>query len=96
MLNQKQKKAYQQVLDFIKERGSNPMQEEMQILDGIKIILENGWTVKTDELLKYFDLLGLRDKINVIEENLLFLEFIYLISRLFEIETEKIKIYFEC
>ena len=72
------------------------MQEEMQILDGIKIILENGWTVKTDELLKYFDLLGLRDKINVIEENLLFLEFIYLISRLFEIETEKIKIYFEC
>ena len=43
-----------QVLQFLKERGSAPMQEEKQIMDGLFILLENGWTIKTDELLKEF------------------------------------------
>jgi hypothetical protein len=29
----------------MKQRGSMPVQEEKQILDGFKIILENGWTL---------------------------------------------------
>lgn len=79
----------------MKERGTKPMQEEKQILDGIRIILENGWIVKTDELIKYFDLLKLRDKSQVVEENLKFLEFTYLMGRLFDIDIVKIKKYFD-
>ena len=37
--------AYKQALQFIKNRDTKPMQEEKQILDGIHIILENGWVV---------------------------------------------------
>ena len=71
------------------------MQEEKQILDGIHIILENGWVVQTDELLTYFDLLGLRDKSRVNEENLKFLEFVYLVCRLFDADIIKVQEYFE-
>ena len=70
------------------------MQEEMQILDGIQIILENGWIVKTDEMMRYFELLGIADKSAVAEENLKFLEFVYLIGRLFEVDSDQIKKYF--
>ena len=94
-LNIKQKHAYQTVLLFMKERGTKPMQEEKQILDGIRIILENGWVVKTEELIKYFDLLGLKDKSQVVEENLRFLEFTYLVGRLFDIDIVKLKHYFD-
>ena len=83
------------MLLFLKERGTIPMQEEKQILDGIRIILENGWIVKSDELIKYFDLLGLNEKSRVNEENLKFLEFIYLVGRLFEIDIVKLKEYFD-
>ena len=62
------------------------MQEEKQIMDGIYILLENGWTVKTDELLKKFSLIGLQYKCSCVEENLKFLEFLYLLGRLFEID----------
>jgi phosphoribosyl-dephospho-CoA transferase len=71
------------------------MQEEKQILDGIRIILDNGWIVKTDELLDYFELLKLREKSNVVEENLKFLEFIYLLGRLFDIDIVKLQTYFD-
>jgi hypothetical protein len=66
------------------------MLEEKQILDGIHIILSNGWIVQTDELLKYFDLLELRQKSVVTEENLKFLEFIYLMGRLFDVDMTKL------
>lgn len=49
-----------QVLGLIKARGLQPLVEEKQIMDGIKIILENGWIVKQDELLVFFESLGLR------------------------------------
>ena len=65
------------MLKFLQNRSTKPMQEEKQILDGIYIILENGWYLQTDELLKYFDLLGLNEKNpGANEENLKFLEFI--------------------
>ena len=67
------------------------MKEEKQILDGIHIILENGWNVQTDELLTYFDLLELQQKSMVTEENLKFLEFIYLLGRLFDIDMIKLQ-----
>ena len=70
----------------MKDRGTKPMQEEKQILDGIYIILQNGWIIQTEELLQYFDLLGLKNKNpGAREENLKFLEFVYLLGRLFDI-----------
>jgi hypothetical protein len=33
------------VLQFLKERGTTPTQEEMQIMDGLHIFLENGWLI---------------------------------------------------
>lgn len=89
-LNKKQKDAYDLVLQFMKERNTKPVQEEKQILDGIKIILENGWVLQTDEILEFFDSLGLRQKLTVSTENLMFLEFIYLLCRVFDIETTRI------
>ena len=71
------------------------MAEEKQILDGIQIILQNGWIVQTDELLRYFDLLDLKSKSQVSEENLKFLEFIYLMGRLFDIDMTKLQQYFD-
>jgi len=41
-------------LAFLKERGTKPLKEERQILDGLKIILDNGWNLNTKELLEYF------------------------------------------
>ena len=71
------------------------MLEEKQILDGIHIILQNGWIVQTDELLRYFDLLELKSKSVVSEENLKFLEFVYLMARLFDIDMTKLQQYFD-
>lgn len=94
-LNKKQKDAYELVLQFMKERNTKPVQEEKQILDGIKIILENGWILQTEEMLKFFDSLGLRQKLTVSTENLMFLEFIYLLCRVFDIDTTRIQDYFD-
>lgn len=41
----RQRMAYRKLLLFMKERGTKPIVEEKQILDGIKIILDNGWLV---------------------------------------------------
>lgn len=94
-LNRKQKDAYELVLQFMKERNTKPVQEEKQILDGIKIILENGWILQTEEILKFFDGLGLRQKLTVSTENLMFLEFIYLLCRVFDIDSTRIQEYFD-
>ena len=67
------------------------MQEEMQILDGILIILENGWVVKTAELLRYLELLCLPSKSQVCEENLKFLEFIYFLGNVFDIDMNQLR-----
>ena len=58
--------------------------EEKQILDGIKIILDNGWIMHTQELIKFFETLDIKSKLGVSVENLKFLEFIYVLCRLFE------------
>ena len=94
-LNTKQKDAYDLVLQFMKERNTKPVQEEKQILDGIKIILENGWILQTEEILQFFDTLDLREKLTVSTENLMFLEFIYLLCRVFDIDSTSIQDYFD-
>ncbi len=84
------------MLQFLKDRDTKPMVEEKQILDGIHIILENGWIIQTNELLQYFDLLSLGKKNpGASEENLKFLEFIYLLGRLFDINMVKLQQYFQ-
>ena len=83
------------MLGFLKERETFPTLEEKQILDGVYIILQNGWIVQTDELIDYFRILGLKEKSNVTEENLKFLEFIYLLGRLFDIDMTKLQEFFE-
>ena len=88
--NKRQKEAYTQILLFLKQRGTKPVQEEKQILDGIKIILDNGWIMQTDELLTFFETLNLKSKLTVQSENLKFLEFIYILCRLFEADVTKI------
>ena len=47
----------------MKERNTKPIIEEKQILDGIKIILDNGWVLQTEELLAFFNVIGLREKV---------------------------------
>ena len=84
-----------QVLGLIKARGVQPLAEEKQILDGIKIILENGWIVKQQELLIFFDSLGLKLKASALLDQTQFLEFTYLLSMLFGIDVKEVEEYFE-
>ena len=126
--------AYDKLLLFMKERNTKPIVEEKQILDGIKIILDNGWVLQTEELLEFFNILGLREKVvgmtdlgdknpfaagsnrpslttvakrfknmdrselnsydGVQVENLKFLEFIYLLVMLFDIDVLEMQHYF--
>ena len=113
----------------MKERGTKPIIEERQILDGIKLILDNGWVIETEGLMAFFDMLSLREKVvgigelgarnpllgggsgadqasppmsssqmtgydGVQPENLKFLEFIYLMVTLFDIDVLEVQEYF--
>ena len=44
-LHQKQVESYNTLLTFIKERGALPVAEEKQILDALKIVLDNQWVL---------------------------------------------------
>eukprot|EP00347_Sterkiella_histriomuscorum_P011921 403370583 len=91
----KQVDSYNILLKFLKERASLPVAEEKQILDALKIVLDNQWVVGQQEILQIFDLVGLNNgKIKIDYENLSFLEFIYLIAKLYDIELKKIQDYF--
>ena len=46
-------------------------------------MLDNGWTISTEELVHLFDLLGLKKKVIVDESNMGFLEFVYFIAVVF-------------
>ena len=46
------------MLQFIKERKDVlPLAEEKQLLDCLKIVLDNEWVIGTEEMLKLFELL---------------------------------------
>ena len=50
------------MLKFIKARKEHPMEAEKQILDGLKVILDNGWVIVSTELVEFFDSLKLRSR----------------------------------
>ena len=83
------------MLVYIKERDGHPLAEEKQLLDCLKVVLDNGWTVGTDELLKLFDLLELSKKVVVHEDFSNFLEFLYLLGMMFKVDTDAIENYFK-
>ena len=64
-------------------------------MDGLKIILDNGWILQTDEIISFFETIGLKQNLSVNTENLMFLEFLYLMCRLLEIDTSKLQDYFD-
>ena len=45
-----QKTAYSNVLEFVKERNSIPVAEEKMLMDGLKLVLDNGWTLGESEM----------------------------------------------
>ena len=90
-----QKQAYTNVLNFIKVRGYTPVAEEKMLLDGIKIVLDNGWTVREEEMLELFDLCGLKQKIFISGEHRKFLEFIFVVTENFALDQPTIQQYFE-
>ena len=83
------------MLQYLKDRDTLPVAEEKQILDGIKLILDNGYIISDKEITQVFDLMGLKGKIDMSEENLTFLEFIHLLTKLFKINAKVIQDYFE-
>ena len=48
----------------MKDRKVHPLEVEKQILDGIKVVLENGWVLSSNELIAFLDSLNLGDKAN--------------------------------
>lgn len=85
-----------QLLIFLKERkpggamsikpktqGTIPVAEEKQILDALKIVLENGYTVGQIEIVQIFDLIGLNGAVEGLEQNQSFMEFLRKLAELF-------------
>ena len=81
-------------LEFIRERKKIPLAEEKQLLDCLKLVLDNEWTVGTEEMLKLFDMLQLKQKVQVAEEFSEFLEFVTLLSMQLKCDTDQIESYF--
>jgi predicted nucleic-acid-binding protein len=78
----------------LKERKLLPIIEEKQIMDGLLLVLMNGWTIQTQELIQFFDLLDLKNKVEVFEANYFFIEFVYVLAKLLKVEMAQIKSYF--
>ena len=93
MLNITQREGYQNILVYIKERGAHrhPLAEEKQLLDCLKLVLENGWTVGTGELLKLFDMLDLKSKVVVSDEFQTFIEFCYLLAMMLRLDEQSVE-----
>lgn len=92
---ERQKDAYIKMMLFIKQRGSNPLAEEKQILDGIKLILDNNWMVTTPEILVFFEVIGLKLKAPNLMQNMEFQQFIESLIKNFEFEEDQIMEFFK-
>lgn len=68
------------MLIFIKARKAHPMEAEKQILDGLKVILDNGWVIATAELVEFFDSLRLSTRSSSLVKRTQFLEFMTMVS----------------
>ena len=84
------------MLEFIRQRDrkEKPKPEEKQILDGIKIILENDWLVATDELLEFFNLIDLRSKHNAVTPDVQIEKFLKMLCKEFDLDELPIDAYF--
>lgn len=51
--------------------------------------------MQTEEIIAFFETIDLRAKLAVNSENLMFLEFIYLMLRLLDIDTARVQHYFD-
>ena len=60
----------------------------------MKVVLDNGWTVGTEEFLKLFDMLELNKKVIVNEEFKSFIEFCYLLGIMLKIDEAQVESYF--
>ena len=58
------------------------------------MVLDNGWTVGTEEFLKLFDMLELNKKVIVNEEFKSFIEFCYLLGIMLKIDEAQVESYF--
>lgn len=58
------------MLAFLKERDSIPVAEEKMLMDGLKLILDNGWTLGEPEMIQLMEMCGLRNKISIDETHL--------------------------
>jgi tRNA threonylcarbamoyladenosine modification (KEOPS) complex Cgi121 subunit len=74
-----------------------PAAEEKQILDAIKILLDNGYTLSEAEIIQIFDMIGLQGlklSVECTEIERQFFEFVFYMGKVFEIEIKKIEEYF--
>ena len=84
------------MLQFIKDRKDVlPLAEEKQLLDCLKIVLDNEWVIGTEEMLKLFDLLQMKQKVKVSDEFTEILRFITLLSLHLKLDIDKIDEYFQ-
>lgn len=65
------------------------------LLDGLKLVLDNGWTVETEEVLQLCDMCGLKQKVFVSREFRQFLEFVFVMAELFGLDQEATQNYFD-
>ena len=90
-----QKQAYDKVLQYLKSRDSIPVAEEKMLLDGLKLILDNGWTIGEIEIIQLMEMCGLKTKVYMDEKYMAFLEFLFYLSQQFGFDLEKITQQFE-
>ena len=64
------------------------------MLDCLKLVLDNGWTVGTDEMIKFFDMLELSKKVSETEEFSAFIEFCSLLAMMLKVDKDAIEGYF--
>lgn len=64
------------------------------LLDGLKLILENGWTIDNEELTELFDMCRLKDKVFYSIEYAQFLEYIMVLTTQLGLDQQKIQNYF--
>ncbi len=50
------------------------------LLDGLKLILDNGWTIGEIEIIQLMEMCGLKSKVYMDEKYMAFLEFLFYMS----------------
>ena len=71
-----------------------PLAEEKQLLDCLKMVLDNEWVIGTEEMIKLFDLLKMKQKVKASDEFTEILRFIALLSLHLKLDLGKIENYF--